>query len=153
MARAMQGIPCGFWWTVVPYGAALAALVLLLRVMEYKFWMRDLPVEGYVGAVAVVFAALGAWAGAKLPEGRRKEAPRAAQPLPHEEAVRARGISGRELDVLQLMAQGRSNQEIADKLFISLPTVKSHASSLFRKLAVRRRTEAVHEARTLGLIP
>ncbi|MBK6831936.1 MAG: hypothetical protein IPG92_14925 [Flavobacteriales bacterium] len=51
------------------------------------------------------------------------------------------------------MATGSSNQEIADKLFISLPTVKSHTSNLFMKLEVRRRTEAVHKAKSLGLLP
>jgi ATP/maltotriose-dependent transcriptional regulator MalT len=75
-----------------------------------------------------------------------------AQPSVDENALRQSGISERELEVLHLMANGRSNQEIADQLFISLPTVKSHSSSLFAKLEVKRRTEAVHKARSLRII-
>jgi ATP/maltotriose-dependent transcriptional regulator MalT len=100
--------------------------------------------------------ALGIWMGSKLLEKRKEEIPPPAPtgtPLQlNEEALRRTGISARELEVLQLMAMGRSNQEIADQLFISLATVKSHSSSLFGKLDVRRRTEAVHKAKSLGLI-
>ena len=137
---------------MVLYGLALAVLVFILKYFEYRFWIRDLRVEVYIGVVAVLFTALGVWVGSKLLRGR-KEAEAVALHEVDEEALRRIGISGRELEVLQLMATGNSNQEIADKLFISLPTVKSHSSSLFGKLAVRRRTEAVHKAKSLGLIP
>ncbi|MBL7956599.1 MAG: winged helix-turn-helix transcriptional regulator, partial [Flavobacteriales bacterium] len=71
---------------------------------------------------------------------------------PNKVAIAELGISARELEVLELMAKGCSNQEIADRLFISLPTVKSHSSSLFAKLDVRRRTQAVHKAKELGVL-
>jgi two-component system, NarL family, response regulator LiaR len=142
----------GFWTTVVLYGLALAVLVTTLKFFEYRFWIRDLSVEVYIGVVAVLFTALGVWVGSKLLAGK-EAAP--AEPLraPDQEALRSLGITERELEVLQLMALGDSNQGIADKLFISLPTVKSHSSSLFAKLQVRRRTEAVHKAKSVGLIP
>ncbi|MCB0813783.1 MAG: winged helix-turn-helix transcriptional regulator, partial [Flavobacteriales bacterium] len=92
------------------------------------------------------------WMGSKLLQRRRQ----AAETIPHErneEALARTGLSARELEVLELIAQGHSNQEIADRLFISLPTVKSHSSNLFGKLEVRRRTEAVHKAKSLGIIP
>ena len=142
----------GFRTTVVLYGLALAALVFVLKYIEYRFLIRDLSVEVYIAVVAVLFTALGVWAGSKL-LAEKKVVP--ADP-PHaldEEAVRSLGISARELDVLRLMANGHSNQEIADKLFISLPTVKSHSSNLFVKLDVSRRTQAVVKARTVGIIP
>lgn len=135
------------------YGLALAALVFVLKVVEYRYWIRDLRMEVYVGVVAVLFTALGVWVGTRLLEGKRQAAPAAPPPGPNQEAVRAWGISGRELEVLRLMAQGHSNQEIADKLFISLPTVKSHSSSLYGKLDVSRRTQAVHKAKEAGILP
>jgi ATP/maltotriose-dependent transcriptional regulator MalT len=62
------------------------------------------------------------------------------------------GISKREYEVLELMAQGLSNQEIAEKLFVSLNTVKTHTSNLFVKLDAKRRTQAIQKAKELGLI-
>ena len=137
------------WGTIALYGAALAGLVLLLKYFEYRYRIRDLRVEVYVGLVAVLFTALGVWMGSKLLKRRRQ----AAETTSHErdqEALARTGLSARELE---LIAQGHSNQEIADRLFISLPTVKSHSSNLFGKLEVRRRTEAVHKAKSLGIIP
>lgn len=152
MDRSVDLRRSGFWTTVLLYGLALAVLVLILKYFEYRYWIRDLRVEVYIGVVAVLFTTLGVWVGSKLLHGRKAAVAVAAHKV-DEEALRRIGISGRELEVLHLMATGNSNQEIADKLFISLPTVKSHSSSLFGKLEVRRRTEAVHKAKSLGLIP
>ncbi|MBK8500578.1 MAG: DNA-binding response regulator [Flavobacteriales bacterium] len=151
MLKAAEIRHTGFRTTIALYGLALAALVSILKYIEYRFLIRDLRVEVYIGVVAVLFTALGVWAGSKLIEGK-KAAPAVVPHAPNEEALRAVGISTRELDVLQLMAQGCSNQEIADRLFISLPTVKSHSSSLFVKLAAGRRTQAVHKAKSMGII-
>lgn len=152
MERAAELRKSGFWTTVVLYSLALAVLVFILKYFEYRYWIRDLRMEVYIGVVAVLFTALGIWVGSKLLQGKKEEVVIAPHKV-DDAAVRRIGISGRELEVLQLMATGNSNQEIADKLFISLPTVKSHSSSLFGKLEVKRRTEAVHRAKSLGLIP
>lgn len=152
MAKADGPRRTGFWTTVVLYGLALAVLVVTLKYVEYRFLIRELSVEIYIGLVAVLFTALGIWMGSKLLQRKKVvviETPHAIDP----EAVRRTGISVRELEVLELMAGGHSNQEIADKLFISLPTVKSHSSNLFMKLDVKRRTEAVHKAKSLRIIP
>ena len=141
----------GFRTTVVLYGVALAALVFILKYIQYRYLIRDLSVEVYIGVVAVLFTALGVWAGSKLLSGK-KDVPADPPHVPNDHALRSLGISARELEVLQLMAHGCSNQEIADKLFISLPTVKSHSSSLFVKLDVGRRTQAVHKAKSVGII-
>jgi LuxR family transcriptional regulator, maltose regulon positive regulatory protein len=61
-------------------------------------------------------------------------------------------LSQRELEVLQLIAQGLSNREISERLFLAVITVKGHNRNIFRKLQVRRRTEAVARARELGLL-
>ena len=62
-------------------------------------------------------------------------------------------LSERELEVLHLIAMGRTNKEIAQQLIVSLGTVKAHTASIFRKLDVANRTEAVAQARQLGILP
>ncbi len=62
-------------------------------------------------------------------------------------------FSKRELEILGLMAQGHSNQEIAGKIFVSLSTVKTHNQNLFEKLDVKRRIQAIEKAKRLHLIP
>lgn len=151
MATAPASGRRAYWPTIVGYGAAMAVLVFVLKYVEYRYLLRDLRVEVYVGVVAMLFTALGIWMGTRMLT--RKVDPPVAEPARLDtEALQRSGISGRELEVLELIAQGRSNQEIADTLFISLPTVKSHSSSLFGKLDVKRRTEAVHKAKSLGII-
>lgn len=132
--------------TILIYAAALAALTALLKVLEYKYLVLDLKLEFYLGLVAVIFTTLGVWAGLKL---TRKHSP---QPIPTADPAAA-GISKREMEVLELMAKGLSNQEIADAMFVSLNTVKTHAGNLFLKLEVKRRTQAIQKAKQIGLLP
>lgn len=138
------------WRTILLYGFSFAALIAVLKFLEYRFLVRSLSIEIYLGVVALFFAALGVWAGLKL---TRKKIVRVGPEFQlNEEALTQSGISKRELEVLQLMAQGFSNQEIADKLFVSLNTIKTHSSNLFLKLQVSRRTQAVQKGKELGLI-
>jgi ATP/maltotriose-dependent transcriptional regulator MalT len=71
----------------------------------------------------------------------------------NDKALDQTGLSKRELEVLGLISDGLSNEEIAEKLFISLNTIKTHTSNLFEKLEVKRRTQATEKAKRLGLIP
>ena len=151
MSKAAELRRSGFWTTVVLYGLALAVLVAILKYFEYRYWIRDLSVEVYIGVVAVLFTALGVWAGSKLLAGK-KQVPADQPHAPNEEALRSLGISVRELDVLQLMASGCSNQEIADKLFLSVRTVESHRASIQKKLELGSRAELVRYALDQGLI-
>lgn len=128
------------------YGGVLAILALVLKTVEYRYTVRDLSVEGLTFIIAILFAGLGLWAGWQL---SRKRPERPAHPT---EQIRKLGISKREFEILQLVAQGASNQEIADQLFISLNTVKTHLSNLYQKLEVRRRTQAVEKGKQLGLL-
>jgi NarL family two-component system response regulator LiaR len=137
--------------TIIIYGVALAILVMVLRYVEYRLFVRDLSLEFYVGIVAVFFTALGVWAGLRLT--RRKAIVIPPDFRPDEATMERLGISKREKEVLDLIAGGLSNQEIADRLFVSLNTVKSHSSNLFQKLEVGRRTQAVQRAKELRLIP
>ena len=136
--------------TIILYAMALAFLVFLLKSVEYRFYVRDLSIEFYIGFIAVLFTVLGVWAGLKL---TRKKTILSADFVLDESKLQKLGISKREHEVLQLMATGLSNQEIADKLFVSLNTIKTHTSNLFLKLEVSRRTQAVQRGKELRLIP
>jgi DNA-binding CsgD family transcriptional regulator len=133
------------------YGVSLAALVFILKYMEYQLIVRDLSIEFYIGIVALFFTALGVWVGLRLT--RKKVVTLGPEFVFNEFESERLGISKREYEVLELMANGLSNQEIADKLFVSLNTIKTHSSNLFLKLEVSRRTQAVQKAKALRLIP
>jgi DNA-binding CsgD family transcriptional regulator len=133
---------------VILYGFALASLVVVMKVVQYRYFVRDLSLEFYLGIVALVFLGLGVWAGFRT-SSRKLVAP-PAEPDPA--VLESTGISRRELEVLRLIAAGHSNREIADKLFLSLNTVKTHTSNVFSKLNVSRRTQAIRKAKELGLL-
>jgi len=137
--------------TILLYGIAMAALTGILKFIEYRFLVRDLSLEVYLGMVAALFTGLGVWAGMRLT--RRKVIIAKPDFNLNEPELQRLGISKREYEVLGLIAQGLSNQEIAEKLFVSLNTVKTHSSNLFMKLDARRRTQAIHRAKELGLLP
>ena len=137
--------------TIVIYGLSMAVLIGLLKFVEYRFFVRDIPLEFYIGLVAVMFTTLGIWAGLRLTRPKMVEP---NLPFQVDEAnFRKAGISKREYEVLELMASGLSNQEIADSLFVSVSTVKTHAANIFAKLDARRRTQAIQRAKELRLIP
>ncbi len=137
--------------TILIYGSSLASLVALLKVIEYRYLIRDLSLEFYVGTVAFLFTGLGIWAGLKIT--RRRTVLVNPDFVLDETGLRRLGISRRELEVLELISRGLSNQEIADQLFLSLHTVKTHTSNLFLKLDVKRRTQAIQKAKELQFIP
>jgi two-component system, NarL family, response regulator LiaR len=139
--------------TILIYGCLLAALVFLMKFFEYRYLVRDLSLEFYLGFIAVMFMVLGIWAGWKITSRKTMIVTVPANDFVLDQArVDQLGISKRELEVLDLMAAGLSNQEIADKLFVSLNTVKTHTSSLFVKLDVKRRTQAIQKAKELSIL-
>lgn len=137
--------------TIIFYGLSLAVLIFVLKFIEYRFLVRDLSLEFYVGAIAIFFTVLGVWAGLKLTKKKTIIITNPAFQF-DQSRLDSLGISKREYEVLELMAKGFSNQEIADKLFVSLNTIKTHSSNLFLKLEVSRRTQAVQKAKELQLI-
>jgi len=134
--------------TILVYGAVLAAGTFVLEWLQFRLLVRTHAVEAYVVLVAAAFLGLGVWLGAKL--FRRVPA---APFVPNTRVQETLGISGRELEVLGLLAAGGSNKEIARRLEVSPNTVKTHLTKLFAKLEARRRTEAIQKARELGMIP
>jgi DNA-binding CsgD family transcriptional regulator len=134
--------------TILIYGAILAAGTFALEWLKFRTLVQTHAVETYVVLVAAAFLGLGVWLGAKV----FRRAP-AAPFVANTQAQQTLGISGRELEVLRLLAAGRSNKEIARRLDVSPNTVKTHVGKLFAKLEARRRTEAILKARELGMIP
>lgn len=150
-------------WAFVLYGLALGLLLAALQVARYRWLLLEQAQEWYVGLIALLFTVVGIWAGHRWRSGRSNPAqtPVALAPTKVEtlsgahleQALQGLGLTGREYEVLQLIAGGLSNQEIAGRLFVSLNTVKTHTSNLFAKLEVQRRTQAVQKAQALGLLP
>ena len=150
---------------VVIYGLMLAVLLIFLQVIEYKFLVIDHAIEVYVTFIAILFTALGIWIAAKLMKPKTEVITETVivekevmvyRENEHfkinESVIQQLGISQREIEVLLLIAEGNSNQEIADKLFLSLPTIKTHTTKLFEKLDVKRRTQAIEKAKRLSII-
>ena len=143
---------------IILYGLALAGLLILLKWLEWRFIIFDHAIEVYSGALALVFTGLGIWLAVKLARPKVQTvvvvqpAPEAPKQEIDEKELTRLGLSGREQEVLQLMAEGLSNQEIADRLFVSLNTVKTHCSRIFEKLDVKRRTQAIEKSKRMRLI-
>jgi len=142
------------------YGISLALLLFLLKWLELRFIIFDHSFEVYVGFIAVIFTGLGIWLALKLSKPKIETVVVEKEVFVHRNenftldrsVVSQLELSKRELEILGLLAQGHSNQEIAAKLFVSLSTVKTHIQNLFEKLDVKRRTQAVEKARRLNLI-
>ncbi|WP_284653073.1 response regulator transcription factor [Flavobacterium terrisoli] len=145
---------------IISYAVSMAVLLLLLRWLEFRFMIVEHQYEIYIGIISIFFLLFGIWIANKITKPKvetivvEKEIR-----VPIEDFVlnkielQQRNISKRELEVLTLMAQGLSNQEIAEQLFVSLNTVKTHSAKLFEKLEVKRRTQAIETAKKLQLLP
>lgn len=144
---------------VLLYGSSLAVLLFVLKWLELRFVIIDHAFEVYIGAIAIIFTGLGIWLALKLTKPKietrviEKEIYlRSENFVLNQLALAKLGLSNRELEVLDLMSKGMSNQEIAEKLFVSLNTIKTHSSKIFEKLDVKRRTQAVEKAKRLSII-
>jgi ATP/maltotriose-dependent transcriptional regulator MalT len=144
---------------ILTYGIIGGILLAVLQATEYRFLVIEHSIEIYSGLIAATFAALGIWLGLRMHRPRQKHAVQqsAATPIQPFVANQKRredfGITPRELEVLELIAQGMSNREIAEKLFVSENTIKTHSSRVFDKLGAKRRTQAVQLGKELGLLP
>lgn len=144
---------------ILLYGLIGGILITALKWTEYRFLVVEHSVEIYGALTAATFAILGIWLGLKL-TGRPEKivvkeilVPAAGPFTPDERKREDLGITRREFEILALIAQGMSNREIAEKLFVSENTVKTHSSRVFDKLGARRRTQAVQLGKEFGLLP
>ena len=144
---------------VLIYGLIGGILIAAMKWSEYRFLVVEHSIEIYGGLIAATFAVLGIWLGLKLTKRQErivvKEVPvRAGEGFLADEKKRANlGITPRELEILELIAKGMSNREIAEKLYVSENTVKTHSSRVFDKLGAKRRTQAVQFGKEFGLLP
>lgn len=145
------------------YGILIAAAAISLQLIQYKLLIINHSIELYSGILALIFTITGIYAGQRLTRKKEVVIEKLVYATPEpvintrtaevDEQLREQlGISKREFEILELMSHGHSNKEIADKLFVSVSTVKTHTSNIFLKLDVRRRTAAVKKAQDLNLI-
>jgi len=144
---------------VLIYGLVGGILIAVLKWTEYRFLVIEHSIEIYGGLIAVTFAVLGIWLGLKITGTKEKvvvkevRAPGGESFVADDRKREDLGITRRELEILELIAQGMSNREIAERLFVSENTVKTHSSRLFDKLGAKRRTQAVQMGKSARLIP
>ena len=134
--------------TIVIWAAVLAVGAFVLQWLQYEYLVRMFPREIYIGIIGTAFAAGGVWVGWKL----------SARPAPaafarNQAAIGSLGLTGQEMKVLEALASGRSNKEIAIALGLSPNTVKTHTANLYAKLGVASRNRAVNAARDLHILP
>lgn len=140
---------------ILLYGLLGGAMVVLLKLIEYRWLVVEYSVEIYGALVAAVFASVGIWLGLRLtrPTIVLREVPAPAEFVRDEKQVESLGLTPRELEILEFIAEGLSNKEIAARAFVSENTVKTHSSRVFDKLGAQRRTQAVQRGKELRLIP
>lgn len=144
---------------ILGYGLLGGAIIALLKLVEYQYLVVEHSFEIYGALIAALFAGLGIWLGLRVTRARERLVVREiAVPAPptfvrDTRRVEALGVTPRELEILELIASGLSNREIAEQIFVSENTVKTHSSRLFDKLGARRRTQAVQLGKQAGLIP
>ena len=147
--------------TIWIYGCSLAVLLFVLKWLELRLLIYDHAFDIYIGAIALLFTALGIWLALKLSKPKintvvvektvYKKEP--TEFLLNQAALEKSGLSWRELEVLQLLANGNSNKAISEQLYVSLNTVKTHCSKIFEKLDVHSRMQAIEKAKKMGLLP
>jgi DNA-binding CsgD family transcriptional regulator len=133
--------------TIFLYALALALAAAALEWLQFRYAVRAFSTEIYVGLIAMGFIALGLWAGTRL-----TPRPATGPFVRNLAAIRSLGLTQRECEILGLLASGQSNKEMARRLDISPNTVKTHIASVYLKLEVQKRMQAVEKARMLSVI-
>jgi two-component system, NarL family, response regulator LiaR len=144
---------------IILYGLLLGILVFVLKWLQWKFLITDNALDIYIGLIAVFFTILGIWVATQLTKPKietvviEKEiylTPPGEFTL-NETELKKLNLSNREYEVLQLLTKGYSNAQIAENLFLSLSTVKTHVSNLFVKMDVKSRAQAIEKAKRLKI--
>lgn len=142
------------------YGLILSVLVFALKWLQWKFLIVDNATDIYVGLIAVFFTGLGVWIATQLTKTKvqtviiEKEIykTRPEDFIINETELQKLKLSSREYEILQLLSKGYSNNQIAETLFLSVSTIKTHTSNLYFKLEVKNRMQAVERSKQLGII-
>lgn len=142
----------------IGFGLSIAMLFFILRWFEIRYLILSQQYDIYFGLIAFVFTLLGIWLAKQLIELKtvwiEKEiaVPSTGSFEINQFEINTRKISKRELEVLELIVTGKSNEEIAEALFVSLNTIKTHTANLYQKLEAKRRTQAIEKAKSLGIL-
>lgn len=145
---------------IILYGLVLAILVFMLKWLQWKFLIVDNSIDIYIGLVAVFFTALGIWVATQLTKPKietiivEKEVfvPQRNAFIRNEVELEKLKLTNREYEILELITKGYSNTDIANTLFVSLSTIKTHTSNLYTKMDVKSRTQAVDKAKRLQIV-
>ena len=139
-------------YQILLFGVLMAILLLIFQTFKYHYFIGNLKTEYYTAIIAILFTISGAWLGLNFIK-KQETKPQKTSSSKEIKRTLHFDLNDREYEVLHLISKGYTNQEIADQLFLALPTIKTHASNLYMKLDVKNRTQAVHKARQLNLIP
>ena len=134
--------------TVLTFSGIIIALIGLFQISKYSISSGDLKIEFVIAGIALIFLLIGLFISKK----RIQSAIEGDVPINFQK-IEELGISKREYEILQKISEGLSNKEIGQALFVSEHTVKTHASNLFQKLNVKRRTQAIQKAKSLNILP
>jgi DNA-binding CsgD family transcriptional regulator len=160
--RPIKSLRARLWRHIILFGLVGGIIITVLKWTEYRYLVIEHSIEIYGGLTAATFSAFGIWLGLRLTRKqivlKEVHIPVPGGPSGQPFAVNSQKldeleITPRELEILELMANGMSNREIAEKLFVSENTVKTHSSRVFDKLGAKRRTQAVQLGKEFGLIP
>ncbi len=122
-----------------------------MQYIEYNRYAQVFTDDIYIAIISVVFLGLGIYLARSFSNKEVLVDSATSEEINNKE-IQSDLLSSRELEVLNLISKGYSNQEIADQLFVSLNTVKTHVSNIYLKLEVTRRTQAISKATELGLL-
>lgn len=126
-----------------------AVLIFLIRHFELQFLSGGISTTVYVGFIGLLFLGVGIYMGLRL----RKDQPKTEVRTTLSARAAANDLlTPRETEVLQCIAEGMSNKEIAETLFVSENTIKKHLNNLYSKLEVNRRVQAIGKAREIGIL-
>ena len=146
--------------SIIIFGLILALLLFVMKILEYRYFIGSLETELYTTGVAAFFTIIGIWLGINLLKPKKVvekvveivEVPSTPQSEIDQEKLTTFGFNDREYEILKLISEGLTNKEIGERLFIAVPTVKTHTSNLYSKLDVNSRTQAIHKAQNLNII-
>lgn len=133
--------------TVLIFTALVVALLILFQLSKYSVLSGNTTIETIIAVIAILFFGIGVWINKRVLHQKKRH----PQKINHKK-IKELGLSKREYEVLCEIAAGLSNKEIADKLFVSESTIKTHVSNILLKLEAKRRTQAIQIAQELEII-
>jgi len=133
--------------TILVFSALILALILLFQISSYSIRSGNLKIEMIIAIVAVIFLVIGIYINKKSLHKNKTPSTK----IDRNKIIELE-ITNREYEVLKGIAEGLSNKEIGDKLYLSESTIKTHVSNLLVKLNAKRRTQALQIAKDYQII-